>query len=301
MRGKIMKGVGGFYYVCGSDGVEYACRARGIFRKEGVKPLVGDDVEIEILSREEREGSLCEIYDRKNALIRPAVANIDQALVIFAICRPDPDLNLLDKFLIMMEQQGLPVAICFNKLDIAADGQQERLAEIYGACGYQVLFTSALRQEGLPELSAWLAHKTTAVAGPSGVGKSSLVNALQSGIWMETGELSSKLSRGKHTTRYTRLIATGNDAYIMDTPGFSSLALFDMEAGSLRHCYGEFLPYEDTCRFQGCVHVDEPGCEVKEAVAKGLISPARYDSYVSFYRELQEKDKRRYEKGNRQK
>lgn len=292
MRGKIIKGIAGFYYVHAQDGKIYECKARGIFRKDKIKPLVGDDVEMDVLSQAEKEGNIREILPRQNALIRPAVANIDQALIIFAITSPAPNLNLLDRFLIMMQKQGLSCIICFNKEDMAEDVEAEALQEAYKQCGCPLLFTSAQNGQGIEEIRRLLRKKTTAVAGPSGVGKSSLINCLQPKALMETGEVSEKIGRGKHTTRHSELIFIEENTYIMDTPGFSFLAMFDMKKEELKDFYPEFAAYEDGCRFQGCVHKKEPGCMVKQALEEGKISRLRYENYISLYGELE--NTRRY-------
>ena len=292
MQGKIIKGIAGFYYVYGEDEVLYECKAKGIFRKDNQKPLVGDNVEITILDQQEQTGNLIRILPRKNSLIRPAVANVDQAFVIFALENPKPNFMLLDRFLIMMEQQGIPAVICFNKKDLGEKEELELLYETYTGCGYQVILSSALEKEGLDEIHRILKGKTTVVAGPSGVGKSSLTNLLQGEVQMETGEISRKLKRGRHTTRHSQVIPVGEDTFLMDTPGFSSLYLMNMEEQDLKNYFPEFRKYEDTCRFQGCRHIHEPGCRVKEALENGEISRLRYEDYLSLYEEL--KEKRRY-------
>ena len=292
MQGKIIKGIAGFYYVYGEDEVLYECKAKGIFRKDNQKPLVGDNVEITILDQQEQTGNLIRILPRKNSLIRPAVANVDQAFVIFALENPKPNFMLLDRFLIMMEQAEVPAVICFNKKDLASEEETRTLCEIYRNCGYQVIRSSALEKEGLDEIHRILKGKTTVVAGPSGVGKSSLTNLLQGEVQMETGEISRKLKRGRHTTRHSQVIPVGEDTFLMDTPGFSSLYLMNMEEQDLKNYFPEFRKYEDTCRFQGCRHIHEPGCRVKEALENGEISRLRYEDYLSLYEEL--KEKRRY-------
>ena len=294
MQGKIVKGIAGFYYVHVVGFGIYECRARGIFRKENKKPLVGDNVEIEILDDKDMEGNLVKILPRKNELIRPAVANVDQALVVFAAAKPDPHFNLLDRFIVMMEAKGIRTVLCFNKEDIAGESRITELKEIYENCGCRVIFTSALKKQNIEEVKDVLQGSTTVVAGPSGVGKSSLINLLQSGVKMETGEISRKIERGRHTTRHSELITLNEDSYIMDTPGFSSLYVNDFEKEELKYYFPEFTPYNDQCRFHGCDHVHEPGCAVKEAVDQGKIHEIRYRDYLEMYQEQQEKEKRRY-------
>ena len=291
MRGRIIKGIAGFYYVQTEAGI-YECKAKGIFRKDKKKPLVGDYVEIKVLDEEEKEGSVEKIDPRTNELIRPAVANIDQAIVIFAVNDPKPNFMLLDRFLVTMEYQNVPTVICFNKMDLGTKEELETLQEVYGHCGYEVIFTSAAKQQGVEELKKLLRGKTSAVAGPSGVGKSSLTNLLQDEISMETGEISKKLGRGKHTTRHSQLIAIGDDTYLMDTPGFSSLYIEGMEKEELKDYFTEFRPYEGQCKYQGCVHIHEPGCSVKAALEQGKLNSLRYEDYLGLYNEL--KEKRRY-------
>jgi ribosome biogenesis GTPase len=290
MDGVILKALSGFYYVDVGTGPLIACRARGKFRHQKVVPLVGDRVSITRL--DDTTGMVDDIYPRINMFLRPAVANIDQALVVFAVTKPKPHFNLLDRFLIMMESKGIPVILCFNKKDIATEPEIQELKEIYASCGYQIVFTSALEEENVDEVKKLLEGKTTAIAGPSGVGKSSLINILQPEAQMETGSISEKIERGKHTTRHSELIWIEDETYIMDTPGFSSLYTNEFEKEELKYYFTEFEPYEGTCRFQGCDHVHEPGCAVKAALEEGKIHSVRYQNYLEMYQEL--KDKRRY-------
>lgn len=290
MQGKIIKGIAGFYYVHTPIGL-VECKAKGIFRKDKIKPLVGDNVEIELIDEELLLGNIMKILPRRNALIRPASANIDQALVIFAIVKPDPNYNLLDRFLITMEQQKLPAVICFNKQDIATTKEQQELRNAYGSCGCQILFVSGAQGQGIAKIRECLKGRTTVVAGPSGVGKSTIINALYPEAKMETGEISHKIERGKHTTRHAQLFALSDDTFIMDTPGFTSLSLFEMEKEELQSFYPEFAEYEKECRFSGCAHISEPVCGVKEALSKGKISKVRYDNYVLLYEEIKNRKK----------
>ena len=292
MQGKIIKGIAGFYYIYAEDGNVYECKAKGIFRKDNFKPLVGDNVEITVLNEEEKEGSVTSILPRRNSLIRPAVANVDQAFLIFAMENPKPNFLLLDRFLIMMKQQEIPAVICFNKKDVGEKEEMEKLYEIYTGCGYRVVLSSTYEGEGMDEIHEILKGKTTLVAGPSGVGKSSITNCMQGEVQMETGEISKKLKRGKHTTRHSQVIPVEKNTFLVDTPGFSSLYLTDMKEEELRDYFPEFVMYEPQCRFQGCMHIHEPGCAVKKALSEGKISQQRYDNYLALYEEL--KEKRRY-------
>lgn len=292
MRGKIVKGISGFYYVHVAETGIYECKAKGIFRNQKIKPLVGDDVEIVVLDEEKRIGNVEKILPRTRELIRPAVANIDMALVIFAAAKPDPNFNLLDRFLCMMEYQKVPVTICFNKCDLVTEEQREVLRKIYEPAGYELLFTSAKTQENVEKLKSVLQGKMTAVAGPSGVGKSSLINDLQDAVQMQTGGISDKIERGKHTTRHSQIIPIAENTYIMDTPGFSSMDLPGFSKEDLWTCYPEFVRFEPECRFIGCSHIGEPDCGVKTALAEGKISQVRYDNYVQLYQEM--KNMRKY-------
>lgn len=292
MQGKIIKGIAGFYYVHAAGSGIYECKAKGVFRKEKRKPLVGDDVEIAVLDEAEKKGNIEKLLPRKNELIRPAVANIDMALVIFAAAEPEPNLNLLDRFLVFMQYQGVPATVCFNKMELVTQKRRGELAQIYERCGCPVLFISVKQRQGLEELKRALLGKTTAVAGPSGVGKSSLINFLQPEAQMETGEISRKIERGKQTTRHTQMVYVTDGTYIMDTPGFSSLYLPEMEKEELGKYYCEFASFEPFCRFQGCSHMSEPDCGVKQALEQERISSVRYENYRQLYTEL--KERRRY-------
>lgn len=291
MQGKIIKGIAGFYYVYVIDSGLYECKAKGIFRNRNIKPLVGDNVLIDIIDEKEKKGNIIDILDRQNELIRPAVANVDQALVIFATADPSPNLNLLDRFLIMMLKQHVNTIICFNKKDIVSEKEIGLLKETYIKCGYQVVFTSTFTEDGIITLKELIKNKTTVLAGPSGVGKSSIINLIQPNANMETGDISIKIRRGKHTTRHSELFYVGENSFIMDTPGFSSLYINEMEKEELKDFFVEFQEYEGDCRFNGCVHINEPNCAVKAALNDGKISSIRYDNYKELYEELKNKKK----------
>ena len=286
-KGKIIKSIAGFYEVHTGENI-YRCRARGVFRALGVKPLVGDDVEIEVTDTVSvpMEGNVIRLLPRKNELVRPNVANVDQALLIFAITHPAPSYNMLDRFLITMSKRDLPAVLCFNKQDLATEEEIRELRKTYEACGCIVLFVSVLSPDTLTQLKEILRGKTTVLTGPSGVGKSTLINTICPGARMETGELSRKISRGRNTTRHVELLAGEEVTFLVDTPGFTSLYLMDIKAEELRYYYPEFSEYEGKCRFDGCVHRKEPGCAVRKALEEGKISRIRYGNYCELFDEL---------------
>lgn len=292
MQGKIIKGIAGFYYVHAKDDKVYECKAKGVFRNRKIKPLVGDDVELDIVDADKLIGNINDILPRKNELIRPAVANIDQTLVVFASLSPEPNFNLLSRFLVMMDWNDVPAIVCFNKSDQVDEAEIKRLTGIFENCGAKVIVTSVLKNEGIEELKELLIGKTTSFAGPSGVGKSSILNGIFPDANSQIGDISEKINRGKHTTRHSEIFNVAKDTYIMDTPGFTSLECADIGDTELHYYFNEFAEYEGNCRFNGCVHVNEPDCRVKEAVAEGKISKVRYDIYLEMYNEL--KAKRKY-------
>ncbi len=304
-QGKIIKGIAGFYYVHVVGSGIYECKAKGVFRLQNKKPLVGDDVSISVISEEAKTGNIEDILERKNALIRPAVANVDQAVVVFALTSPKPNLNLLDRFLVMMEMQQVPAILALNKLDLASEEEVELIRQAYASSGYPVFFFSAKTGEGMELLRKQLLGKTSTMAGPSGCGKSTFINHLAPHAEMETGEVSKKIQRGRHTTRHAQLIAFDDDSYLCDTPGFSSLSVDFVspnqasakeeplvDADTLDAYFPDFLPFIPQCRFRGCAHRNEPGCAVKSAVENGQISQSRYANYSQIFDEL--KAKKRY-------
>lgn len=291
MTGKIVKGIAGFYYVHTEEYGVLECKAKGIFRNRSIKPLVGDNVSVELLDQESLTGNITDVLPRRNELIRPAVANVDQAVVIFAVAEPEPNLNLLDRFLVMMTKQEVDTVICFNKADLSSDKRLAELEEAYRNCGYRTLFISAREQSGTVELRELLLGKTTVLAGPSGVGKSTVMNLMQPEAGMQTGSVSEKIKRGRHTTRHSELFYLAPETYLMDTPGFSSLYVADMEKEELAQYFHEFCEFAAECRFSDCVHMGEADCGVKQAVAEGKISKIRYENYRQMYQELQNKKK----------
>ncbi len=290
-QGKILKGVAGFYYVHVAESGIYECKAKGIFRLENQKPLVGDDVIIDVLSESDMEGNITEILPRKSELLRPAVANVDQVLLVFAVTKPKPNINLLDRMLVRMERDAIPSIICFNKCDLAKEDDIPKLQDIYEKTAYPVRFITTQSRDDVEMIKGFLAGKTTALAGPSGVGKSTLINQLSPEIQMETGEISKKIGRGRHTTRHAQLISLDEHSYLVDTPGFTSLTVDDFEHEELASCFPEFAQYEPQCRFRGCSHLNEPDCAVRAALEQNLISESRYHSYGLLYQELSEKNK----------
>ncbi|MBO4997018.1 MAG: ribosome small subunit-dependent GTPase A [Lachnospira sp.] len=285
--GKIMKGIGGFYYVHIPGQGLYECKAKGNFRKQGIKPLVGDNVEIAILNSEEKLGNIVSILPRTKELSRPAVANVDQSLVIFAAAEPNPNYNLLDRFLLSMQQQEVPTIICFNKTDIVNESEVKQLEQTYERSGYKVCFISVREEKGLDEVKKLLVGKTTVLAGPSGVGKSSLLNYFVPDASMETGSVSEKIKRGRHTTRHSEIFYVGDNTYLFDTPGFSSLYVMNLNKEQIKDYFDEFLEYQEQCRFLGCMHIHEPDCAVKKALAEGKISRIRYDNYIQMVTEVE--------------
>ncbi|PYI54344.1 ribosome small subunit-dependent GTPase A [Paenibacillus flagellatus] len=306
-EGVIVKALSGYYYVrpAESGSKPLQCRARGIFKKKGVSPLVGDRVVYEVT--ENGEGTVDEILPRSTELIRPPVANVDQAVLAFSLTEPALNLQLLDKFLVHTERAGLETVICLTKRDLLEDADTAELASgqepmavddvkrLYERIGYTVIATSTASGEGLDDVRARLAGRISVFSGQSGVGKSSLLNALVPGLTLETNEISSKLGRGKHTTRHVELIALegSGGGLVADTPGFSQLDFLQMEAEELSGCFAEMKRIASGCKFRGCLHQHEPGCQVIAAVESGDVAPTRYKHYLVFLQEMKER-KRRY-------
>ena len=275
MRGRINKGIGGFYYVAVDDEI-IECKARGKFRKEHITPIIGDEVEIEVKNG---KGAITQIYERKNSLIRPAVANIDFIVVVVASKDPDPSTFVTDKMLVNAEINGIPSIVCINKSDLANTSE---LYDIYTCAGYKTVCVSALENNGLDELFEIIKGKTAAFAGVSGVGKSTILSRI-TGMELETGAVSDKISRGKHTTRHVELFKMRGGGYVLDTPGFSSVETEDISLQDLESCFPEILKHSSNCRFRGCAHIGEPDCAVKNAVLEGVIPQSRYESYKELY------------------
>ncbi len=290
-KGTIIKALSGYYYVK-SEGEVYQCRGRGNFRKRKLTPLVGDDVEFE--SSNKTDGYVLEILERKNELIRPPIANVDQALLIFSAQEPAFNTLLLDRFLVHIEANDILPVICLSKLDLL--DQPEELKDdlnVYREIGYEVIETSSTEEIGLEDVRTVFEDKVTVVAGQSGVGKSTLLNALNPELNLETNQISNHLGRGKHTTRHVELIPFG-EGLVADTPGFSSLDFVDMEPEDLTIYFPEMRDRRPDCKFRGCTHTSEPKCAVKAALADGEIAQFRYEHYEKFLQEINEQKQRRY-------
>ena len=293
INGEIIKGIGGFYYVDTENGL-YECRARGIFRKNKITPLVGDRVSISVVDEENKKGVVEEIEERDTELVRPPIANVDKALIVFAIKNPSPNLSLLDRFIVLAEKENLEIVIVFTKVDLDTDGELlGELKDIYEVSGYKVISVSNKLKLNIDKIKEELKENTVVFAGPSGVGKSSLLNEVDKNFELKTGEVSDKIKRGKHTTRHAELLKLECGGMVADTPGFSSLTLDDIDESELKEYFIEFDKY-DECRFGSrCIHENEPSCAVKEAVENGDISKKRYESYIQLLNEIRS-GKRRY-------
>ncbi len=291
MRGLIVKGIAGFYYVRTEDGSVYQCRARGVFKKDGVTPTVGDRAEISVIDDE--EAWVTDILPRRNVFVRPPIANVDCLICVIAAADPAPIRSMTDRLLVTAEKSGVDVILCVNKTDIAPEGLTERIRDVYGEI-YDTVFVSAATGDGFDELVKLIGSRTCALSGPSGVGKSSIINRLIPEISAETGSISDKTRRGRHTTRHVEIFETRSGGLIFDTPGFSSLEAPEAEEGELAHLFPEFAPYTGKCRYDNCRHISEPECAVRAAVAEGHISKSRYTSYKEQLAEIAERRKNMY-------
>ncbi len=297
--GIITKGIGGFYYVSSQD-VIYECKARGIFRKNDLSPLIGDRVVFSIIDDERQKGSLDQILERSSELVRPAVANVDQLLAVVSAKSPEPDFLLLDKLLITAEKKGIRAVICINKIDLDIDNERANIIDAYTKAGYSVLETCLKEESGSEKIKEVLKGRITAFAGQSGVGKSTLLNRLMKMSVMKTGAISDKIERGKHTTRHAELIKLETDSFVVDTPGFSSFELSGIQFGELQYLLPEFENYLGKCRFSDCSHINQPDCSVKQAVEAGAISESRYLRFIELYDILKHEDDNKYKKNRRE-
>ncbi|SFA74819.1 MULTISPECIES: ribosome small subunit-dependent GTPase A [unclassified Bacillus (in: firmicutes)] len=290
-EGKIMKALSGFYYVIHDDTITQ-CRGRGVFRLNKITPLVGDNVVFQ--AENETEGYVLEVKERKNELVRPPIANVDQAILVFSAVEPAFSTSLLDRFLVLVEYNQIDPIICITKMDLTSDKEREKInqfADQYRAAGYEVLLTSSETDAGVKQLIPHLAEKISVFAGQSGVGKSSLLNALRPDLELKTNDISSHLGRGKHTTRHVELLSVAN-GLVADTPGFSSLEFTEIEAEELTSCFPEIQRLSENCKFRGCLHVKEPKCAVKAAVEDGSLPDYRYDHYLEFLQEIKDRKPR---------
>lgn len=290
-EGKIMKALSGFYYVI-HDGTVTQCRGRGIFRLNKITPLVGDDVVFQ--SENETEGYVLEVKERRNELLRPPIANVDQAILVFSSVEPTFSTTLLDRFLVLVEYNRIKPIICITKMDLVTEKERESIevfAANYATAGYEVLLTSSETEAGVEQLLPHLDGKISVFAGQSGVGKSSLLNALRPDLELKTNDISSHLGRGKHTTRHVELLKVAN-GLVADTPGFSSLDFTEIEAEELTSCFPEMQIASEKCKYRGCLHLKEPKCAVKSSVDDGTIPQYRYDHYLNFMQEIKDRKPR---------
>lgn len=290
MNGKIIKGIGGFYYIKTEEGL-IECKARGKFRHKDIKPMVGDNVTIQI---ENGKGVIEEIHKRTSELVRPTVANVSLAFIVFAVKNPDINFDLLNKFLVLCEYNNIEVIVCLNKIDLVSEEEREEIKKRINDIGYEVLFINAKQGIGIERLKEKMNGNVTVFCGPSGAGKSTLINQLADKEHMQTGNVSEKLGRGKHTTRHSELIEVAH-GYIVDTPGFSTLEIKDlMDKNSLKYCFPEFSEYNDNCKYRGCLHYKEPKCALKDAVGEGKVNKYRYDFYIKSLEEIMEEEKNKW-------
>jgi len=283
LRGTVVKAYSGYYYVETASGI-WECSLRGRFKLERFQLYVGDEVEITVT--EKNKGVIERILPRRSLFKRPNVANVDQVVLTFAAANPALNLELLDRFLVLAELSAIPALVCLNKIDIVQWPDVEPIIRQYSGIGYQVFATSAKVGTGIAELRNALERRISVFAGPSGVGKSTLLNTLEPGFKLKTGELSAGIGRGRHTTRFAQLLPLSGGGFVVDTPGFSLTDLTGVEPAELRYCFREFLLFEPECRFTSCLHIHEPDCAVKAAVQDGKIAVQRYRSYTKLFEEL---------------
>lgn len=286
-EGTIVKGIGGFYYVL-IDGEVIEAKGKGLLKKDGFTLAVGDQV---VISFDDDITPVIEsVNERKNSFIRPPIANVDGIIVTLAATSPEPNFNTIDKLIIMAEKNDIHIAMCVNKIDLAKTQDIERIKSMYQGT-YPIYFVSGIEEEGIEGLKDFIKGKKVAFAGASGVGKSTLINCLKEANLMETGEVSKKTSRGRHTTRHVEIFTLENGGMVYDTPGFSSYELFDIEPEELVHFYPDVYSHSSGCKYDNCRHIKEPECQVRQAVRDGILNKARYLSYKNNYIELSEKRK----------
>lgn len=285
--GRIIKGIGGLYFV-DTDNDIYECSVRGIFRKNKIVPTVGDFVDINVIDEKKLKASIETIHERKNIMVRPKVSNIDCAVITFAIKKPNINYDLIDRFLILAQYYNIEnIVICINKCDLSDEEDINYIKRIYEPL-YNVIYTSTLKDYGIEEIKNVIKNKVSVLAGPSGVGKSSLINSIIPKSSLKTGEISFKIERGKHTTRQVELIKVSENTYIMDSPGFTSLNLSEIKPEKLQNYFKEFKPYLNKCRFNDCMHINEPDCIITQNLGKN-IAKERYDRYVFLFNELKQR------------
>jgi ribosome biogenesis GTPase len=294
-EGQIVKALSGYYYVRENQtDTVWQCRGRGVFKNQGINPLVGDFVSFEPSTH--GEGTVTAIAERRNELVRPPIANVDQALLVFSVDEPEFSSILLDKFLVHIEKANIAPIICLTKLDLSVTPLDEYPEiKVYQKLGYPICMTSSISQQGLDEITSFLRDKVTVFAGQSGVGKSTLLNVIDPTFEIETAEISLRLGRGRHTTRHVELLELPNGGLVADTPGFSQLDFSSIDPEELGYLFIEFREHSESCKFRGCLHQNEPKCQVKSAVENGVIASHRYKHYLQFLAELKaEKQKRGY-------
>jgi ribosome biogenesis GTPase / thiamine phosphate phosphatase len=290
IKGTIIKGIGGFYYIKTDQGI-FECKGRGLFRKEKLVPCVGDHIMLEPDELDEYKGTIVKILPRKNIFVRPPVANLDQILIVMAMEKPEPNFYLLDKFLVMAEKNQVEIIIAFNKIDLIEEEDVKKIKEIYDNL-YPLFFFSAEAGVGIEEIKLELKNKQTAISGPSGVGKSTLINKMHEDLNLEVGGISLKSQRGKHTTRHVEIFELNNGGMVFDTPGFTSFETVDVNLEELHFMFPELHKLALECRFKSCTHINEPDCAVKLSLDQCGINRSRYESYVSLYNEI--KNQRRF-------